>query len=162
MSGWTCDRLTIRASVVRCTDALFAKDILPTALSFIPGHNMAQMASDDDKWEEYVTSTAFDPVSIMIYNSNSGSSKPFAGKDGWVIWLKEGDKPVYTGGSADPAQASISEGDVARVAQMYPLPDGRSEELMRLGTWGRKAVKVRMRGEFEMLVEPPKSGSDAE
>lgn len=100
-------------------------------------------------------SAKFDPLSIMIYNSNSGSSKPDAGKAGWVIWQKDGEKPVYTGGSSDVAQAKISEGDVARVAQMYPLADGRDRDLEMLKTWGKSAVKVMIRGEFEMVVERP-------
>lgn len=111
----------------------------------------------DNHWTYYVKSTKLDINSIMIYNSNAGSDNPTSGK-GWVIHQKGSEAPVWMGGSKDPAQSKISEGDVARVAQLYPLPDGGSNGLQNPGAWG--PVRVRIRDQFEMEVPPPRRADD--
>ncbi|KAI7163914.1 hypothetical protein KC349_g1077 [Hortaea werneckii] len=152
----TEEQMELRMKLV-CTEAIYARDTLKSALSFIPGSNMYQNTRADDRWKDYVMSTKFDAVSIMNYNSWTGSSKPEAkGKEGWVIWQKEGDKALFMGGAEDAKQAKISEGDVARVAQMYPLPEGGSEDLQKIGVWGKMSVKVKIRGDLYMVVEPPR------
>ncbi|KAI7354032.1 hypothetical protein KC354_g11271 [Hortaea werneckii] len=150
------EQMELRMKLV-CTEAIYARDTLKSALSFIPGSNMYQNTRADDRWKDYVMSTKFDAVSIMNYNSWTGSSKPEAeGKEGWVIWQKDGDKALFMGGAEDAKAAKISEGDVARVAQMYPLPEGVSEDLQKIGVWGKQAVRVKIRGDLDMIVEPPR------
>ncbi|RMY24308.1 hypothetical protein D0867_01469 [Hortaea werneckii] len=150
------EQIELRMKLV-CTEAIYARDTLKSALSFIPGSNMYQNTRADDRWKDYVMSTKFDAVSIMNYNSWTGSSKPEAeGKEGWVIWQKDRDKALFMGGAEDAKAAKISEGDVARVAQMYPLPEGGSEDLQKIGVWGKQAVRVKIRGDLDMVVEPPR------
>ena len=118
---------------------------------------MYQNTRADDRWKDYVMSTKFDAVSIMNYNSWTGSSKPEAkGKEGWVIWQKDGNKALFMGGAEDAKAAKISEGDVARVAHMYPLPEGGSEDLQKIGVWGKMSIRVKIRGDLDMVVEPPR------
>ncbi|KAI7313889.1 hypothetical protein KC315_g11530 [Hortaea werneckii] len=150
------EQMALRMKLV-CTEAIYARDTLKSALSFIPGSNMYQNTRADDRWKDYIMSTKFDAFSIMNYNSWTGSSKPEAkGKEGWVIWQKDGDKALFMGGAEDAIQAKVSEGDVARVAQMYPLADGGSKDLQETGIWGQMAMRVKIRGDLDMVVEPPR------
>ena len=72
---------------------------------------------DDTKWSTFVTSQAFDFDSIMIYNSYSGSVDEDDPKK-WVLVRKDNKTPVWMGGNEDPTKASVSAGDIARVAQL--------------------------------------------
>ncbi|KAI6898042.1 hypothetical protein KC318_g3924 [Hortaea werneckii] len=150
------EQMELRMKLV-CTEAIYARDTLKSALSFIPGSNMYQNTRADDRWKDYVMSTKFDAVSIINYNSWTGSSKPEAkGKEGGVIWQKDRDKALFMGGAEDAKAAKISEGDVARVVQMYPLPEGGSEDLQKMGIWGQMAMRVKIRGDLDMVAEPPR------
>nr|OQO31010.1 hypothetical protein B0A51_01249 [Rachicladosporium sp. CCFEE 5018] len=109
-----------------------------------------------DGWQEYVMSAAFDYNSIMIHSSYflaSPSATPPPETDnhrnnvgtGWVLTgLPMGAKTendrfiIHQGGSADPAQARISGGDRARVAQLYPKGTKDGEDAMNLIEWTPK------------------------
>ncbi|KAK4548754.1 hypothetical protein LTR36_008527 [Oleoguttula mirabilis] len=139
-----------------CGDAMFARAYFNPALSFIRGTFM-QTDTDDQRWRYYVSGTPFDTESIMIYSSDLGSKKP--GSDNykdWVMYQKGSKKPVWTGGNKDPAQCGPSAGDIARVKQLYPFPPGHGVQARDEGSSGRMALRVRIRDDFEMVVEPPK------
>lgn len=104
-----------------------------------------------------VYSTQFDMNSIMIYSSTFGSIDP-KDKTKWTIVQRDSNgqpdmsKPIWEGGSEDPANSKLTAGDIARIAQMYPkdLPDGvAAQDLIH---WGPMRVNVRGSGE---VVEPP-------
>lgn len=56
------------------------------------------------------------------------------------------------GGSPDPAQVSISAGDIARVAQLYPSGTEEGIQAANLQTWGKQAMRVRVRDAFETTI----------
>lgn len=140
-----------------CNDDEVASHYLPAAVPFIRGKHHRLETS---KWKYYKYSQPFDYNSIMIYNShalvpsNVDGMKP----ENWALQRKDNGGPVWQGGSTDPAQAKITEGDVARVAQLYPKDDGSSDAAMMLKEWGTakaKRLKVKVR-ELEMIVEAPR------
>jgi hypothetical protein len=111
-------------------------------------------------------SKLFDYDSIMMYNSHANVmdgldvSKP----ENWVLSRKDNGKPVWQGGSEDPAQAKITEGDIARVAQLYPTPDHSSDGPAMWEKWTTyKApkLKVKIRG-LETIVEAPRPPQSVE
>jgi hypothetical protein len=78
--------------------------------------------------------------------------------ENWVLTRVDNKGPVWQGGSEDPRQVRITEGDVARVAQLYPKTDGSSSDAMKLDKWGTargKRLKVKVRGS-EMVIEAPR------
>ncbi|KAK5119449.1 hypothetical protein LTR85_007549 [Meristemomyces frigidus] len=144
-----------RTSLI-CGDATFAQHYFPAALSFIRGDFM-QTPTDDNRWQYYGASPTLDTESIMIYNSDLGAKKP--GTDNykdWVMYQKGSRKPVWTGGDRDPTKCAPSAGDIERVKQLYPLPPGQGVQARSEEGSGRMAVRVRIRNEFEMVVDPPK------
>lgn len=47
-------------------------------------------------------------------------------------------------GDADPAKVKLSEGDIARVAQLYPKADGSSRAMQQSNNWKpQKGSKLR-------------------
>ena len=123
-----------------------AKAYFPEALPWIRSDMM-----DAKQMHNYVQSTQFDPLSIMIYSSDSNT----VAEDKYVIWLKTGE-PVWMGGSWDPAKAAISAGDIARVAQLYPSGTDEGNAAKAEDVWGQKqAVKVRIRNVFETMIYAP-------
>jgi hypothetical protein len=54
----------------------------------------------------------------------------------WVLTRVDTKGPVWQGGSPDARLVRVTEGDVARVAQLYPKADGSSYEAMTLDKWG--------------------------
>lgn len=142
-----------------CDDDQIANEYLPAAVPFVRGGGH-RMETEQSKWKYYKYSAPFDYDSIMMYNSLANvpngldSSKP----ENWVLTRKDNNKPVWQGGSKDPAQAKISEGDVARVAQLYDKPDGSSDEAAMWDKWGNakgQRLKVKVRG-LETIVEAPR------
>ena len=141
-----------------CNDDVVASDYLPAALGFIRGklHRL-----ETEKWKSYKNSQPFDYDSIMIYNSHANIPGNVDGMhpENWVLQRRDNVGPVWQGGSSDPAQAKITEGDVARVAQLYPKDDGSSDQAMMPGNWGTakaKRLKVKVRG-LQVIVEAPRS-----
>lgn len=48
------------------------------------------------------------------------------------------------GGDTDPAKVKISEGDIARVAQLYPKADGSSHTMQQSDKWkSQKGSRLR-------------------
>jgi len=113
----------------------------------------------DEKWQSYVSGTKFDFSSIMIYGSFTSTNNPNNNR-GWVMWQKVNKQPVWMGGDKDPTKATISEGDVARVAQLYPLPDDGSANLQKANVWGPVNLRVKIRDDFEMVVGPPRAADE--
>jgi len=152
------DDIETRMSLT-CDDDDIAVDYLPAAVAFIRGKEH-RIETEKQKWKEYKYSQPFDYDSIMIYNShvlapdNVDGIKP----ENWVLKRVDNKGPVWQGGSADARQVRISEGDVARVAQLYPKTDGSSYDTMMLGKWGTakgKRLRVKVRG-LETVVEAPR------
>jgi len=92
----------------------------------------------------------------MLYASSTGAQKPEScDPEDWVLsrktWVQDElvEVPVYVGGEEDPRRARLSVGDAARVAQLYPKPDGASEAAMRLAKWSAISAKVPAEGEYE-------------
>ena len=76
----------------------------------------------------------------------------------WVLTRVDNGGPVWQGGSEDARQVRISEGDVARVAQLYPKTDGSGDEAMKLDKCGesrRMWLRLMVRG-LETTVEAPR------
>ncbi|KAH9810524.1 hypothetical protein Tdes44962_MAKER10417, partial [Teratosphaeria destructans] len=127
-----------------CQIQEYAQAYLPDALPYIKGNNMA-----DPRFETYEASSQFDFDSIMIYNSYPGGGKVGTSKD-WVLTRKSDGSPVWMGGEQDPSKAAISEGDVARVKQLYGGVAGQEDS----GGWAVSGISVKVRGEWEMVVPP--------
>ena len=70
----------------------------------------------------------------MMYNSHAMTPENVDGMkpENWVLTRVDNKGPVWQGGSEDPRQVRITEGDVARVAQLYPKADGSSSDAMKL------------------------------
>ena len=149
-------RSALLTKLASCNDADSANVYLPIALSFIKGNNM-QIDPDDQRWPNYVYGGPLDVNSIMIYDSNLGAKDPDAGFAGWVMYQTKGKTPVWMGGSQDASKSSISSGDVERVKQLYPLPAGHGSRKRGEVNWGQKALRVRIRDSFEMIVAPPRT-----
>ena len=99
------------------------------------------MLESDERWRNYVRSTPFDFESIMMYNSDTMGkedlSKPRQYE--WVILKKDKDakqRGVWMGGRQD-GKGGISRGDIARVAQLYPLADGGNVKAQDLEQWAQ-------------------------
>jgi len=113
-----------------------AEAYLPRAREFIRGNFMI---SSDERWRNYARSTPFDFDSIMIYDSDT-NWKARPGKPGsylWVIYKSDTNakqRSVWMGGKRD-GTGGISQGDIARVAQLYPLPDGANIKAQNLEEW---------------------------
>jgi hypothetical protein len=138
-----------------------ASDYLPASLPFIRGMNH-RLETQLPKWKPKAISFSklFDYDSIMMYNSHANVQDSLNGSkpENWVLSRKDNGKPVWQGGSEDPAQAKITEGDIVRVAQLYPTPDHSSDGPAMWDKWGTyKAPKlrVRVRG-LETIVEAPR------
>ena len=145
--------------LVTCNDDEVASEYLPAAVAFIRG-KQHRLETEKSKWKYYKNSGPFDYDSIMIYNSHAHVPSNVDGMkaENWVLQRRDNNGPVWQGGSSDPAQARITEGDVARVAQLYPKDDGSSDDAMKLDKWGTakaKRLKVKVRG-LEVIVEAPR------
>ncbi|KAI5367856.1 Putative peptidase M12A, metallopeptidase, catalytic domain superfamily [Septoria linicola] len=107
-------------------------------------------------YEAFEASAKFDYDSIMIYSSDLGAVAP--GKK--IIFRKDNKQAVYMGGDPDVTKAGISEGDVARVAQLY---DAKTEaghrakrgEVWGIGGSGPSRLKVKVRSEEIAVVHAP-------
>ena len=86
----------------------------------------------EEKWNNYETSDPFDYESIMIYDSNSNTINT----DKYAITRKSDGSPVWMGGNQNPGQAAVSAGDIARIAQLYPLHDEEGDAAMDHGHGG--------------------------
>ena len=107
---------------------------------------------EDERWSHYVQSTDFDYQSIMMYSSDSNTIAP----NEYVIWNKLTNAPVYMGGDPDVTKASISVGDVVRVAQLYPSGTDQGKAMAGKAAWQQgKALRVKVRGVFETVVFAP-------
>lgn len=142
-----------------CNDDEIASDYLPAAVAFIPGKEH-RIDDAKEKFAGYKYSQAFDYNSIMMYNSHANVPNNVDGMkpENWVLTRVDNKGPVWQGGSADARQVKITEGDVARVAQLYPKPDGSSSDAMKLDKWGTargKRLRVKVRG-LEKVVEAPR------
>lgn len=150
--------LATRMSLV-CNDDDIAADYFPAAVAFIKGKDH-RLESEKQKWKGYKYSTPFDYDSIMMYNSHAMTPEDVDGMkaENWVLTRVDTKGPVWQGGSKDPSQVKITEGDVARVAQLYPKADGSSYEAMKLGKWGTASGKrIRVKGrEVDVVVEAPR------
>lgn len=150
--------LAMRMALV-CNDDDIAADYFPSAVAFIKGKDH-RIESEKAKWKGYKYSTPFDYDSIMMYNSHAMALEDVDGMkaENWVLTRVDNGGPVWQGGSKDAGEVKISEGDVARVAQLYPKIDGSSYEAMKLGKWGTatgKRIRVKGRG-VDVVVEAPR------
>lgn len=145
--------------MLTCNDDEIASDYLPAAVAFIPGKEH-RVEAEKQKWKGYKYSQSFDYGSIMMYNSgamtpgNVDGMKP----ENWVLTRVDNKGPVWQGGSEDLRQVRITEGDVARVAQLYPKTDGSSSNAMKLDKWRTakgERLRVKVRG-LETVVEAPR------
>lgn len=137
------DDLPARMSLT-CNDDDIAADYLPAAVAFIKGKDH-RIESEKEKWKGYKFSKPFDYDSIMMYNSHANAPEDVDGMkaENWVLTRVDNQGPVWQGGSADVRRVRVSEGDVARVAQLYPKGDGSSYGAMMLETWGTGRGKRR-------------------
>jgi hypothetical protein len=147
--------------LLACNDDDIASDYLPAAQPFVKGMDH-RLETELFKWKYYKFSAPFDYDSIMIYNSYSNvlDSLDVSKPENWVISRKDNGKPIWQGGSEDPAQAKITEGDIARVAQLYPSGDVAGDEAGMWDKWGNSKwkgpkLKVKVRG-LETIVEAPR------
>jgi hypothetical protein len=150
--------LATRMSLV-CNDDDIAADYFPAAVAFIKGKEH-RIEGEKQKWRGYKYSQPFDYDSIMMYNSHALAPEDVDGMkaESWVLTRVDTKGPVWQGGSPDARQVKITEGDVARVAQLYPMIVGSSYETMKLDKWGTaKARRIRVKGRgVGMVVEAPR------
>lgn len=135
--------LETRMSLV-CNDDEIASDYLPAALPFIRQKDH-RLESEKTKFKYYVQSDSFDYDSIMIYNSHANTPIDIDATNPktWVLKRKDG-TAVWQGGSKRAADAKITEGDIARVAQLYLKAGGATLEATGLGKWdGQRVRKAR-------------------
>lgn len=143
--------------LLTCNDDEIASDYFPAAVAFIRGKEH-RLETEKQKWKGYKYSELFDYDSIMIYNSHANipSDKDGMKAENWALSKKDNNGPVWQGGSEDATLAKITEGDVARVAQLYPKTDDYGA--MMLNKWGTakgKQLRVKVRG-LETIVEAPR------
>ncbi|KAM3422858.1 hypothetical protein BST61_g340 [Cercospora zeina] len=115
--------------------------------SFAEGHDEAAAM-----WQALEASATFDYESIMIYSSDTGAIEP--GKR--VIFRRDNNRSVYMGGHPDAEKAGISEGDVARVAQLYDAKTEAGERAKNVQVWGSIGTgpdQLRMNGGREKIAD---------
>ena len=100
-----------------CSNRKFAEKYFQLATHF-----MKYDPSDirNIEWE-YVYSKKFDFKSMIIYDSNAGTAGERDESRVFPMFRKDG-VDVWQGGNRDPGKAKISDGDIARIAQLYPIP----------------------------------------
>lgn len=147
------DDLPTRMSLV-CNDDDIAADYLPAAVAFVKGKDH-RIESEKEKWKGYKYSKPFDFDSIMMYNSHANAPEDVDGMkaENWVLTRVDNKGPVWQGGSADARRVRVSEGDVARVAQLYPKADESSYGAMMLEKWGTASSRGRRRGRRRGVIE---------
>ncbi|KAK4549990.1 hypothetical protein LTR36_002957 [Oleoguttula mirabilis] len=129
-----------------CGNIIIATAYFPNAAAYIKGDNIGKyedkLGPNDADWATYAWSTQFDYNSIMIYGSQSLSISP--GDDSKLVLEGINGSPriFYEGGNANYALAKISDGDIARVAQLYEkgTPDG--DKAKDPGNWGESLEAI--------------------
>ena len=113
-----------------CGNAYLAAKYLPVARDFVPILPLQQTPSSD--WYEARSyGSPFDHRSIMLYGSSTSSSNFDAfGRSIWIVshvtdiypdWPVGFRDIVLPGGHLNPADRSISGGDIQRFIMMYPI-----------------------------------------
>ncbi|GIZ46521.1 hypothetical protein CKM354_000964700 [Cercospora kikuchii] len=132
--GYFDDNQTIDQRVkIAARRGHIAKHYFPEAVdyamssTFAEGHDEVALL-----WQAFDDSVKFDFDSIMIYSSDTGAIEP--GKK--VIFRRDNSQAVYMDGSPDPSKAGISEGDIARVAQIYGAKTEAGEKAKNVKVWG--------------------------
>ncbi|KAK4556223.1 hypothetical protein LTR86_006920 [Recurvomyces mirabilis] len=113
-----------------------ARVYFPRALEFVRGN---YMLNSDERWRNYARSTPFDFDSIMIYDSDAQGKKGATDLTSyeWVIYRRDRNakqRSVWMGGRQD-GKGGISQGDIARIAQLYPLTDGGGIKDQNMKEW---------------------------
>lgn len=140
------------------------KDYFPEALPFLPGDRF-DSPEIKDRWEVYEYSQKFDFESIMMYDSYVGRSDAAVARNKKVISKKPDRAELWMGGSRKPGEWSISEGDIARVAMLYDAHTEECQKAKKGDVWKKagaagpapKALKVKIRGVFEGVVDAPRA-----
>lgn len=146
------------------TDDVFATDYFPECLPFLPGDRFDK-PENADRWEAYEFSQKFDFESIMMYDSTMGRSDKAVAQNQKVMMRKPDKSAIWMGGSKQPGEWSISEGDIARVAMLYDAHTDDCEKAKKGDVWTKagaagpapKALKVKIRGVFEGVVDAPRA-----
>lgn len=135
----------------------FAEAYLPGAAPYvIDAGQSPRLADNDGNLRTLVYSNQFDFNSMMIYSSQGSS------KNQRILWRRDTDEPIYQGGSRDPAYRRISTGDLARVAQLYPLQSQRFKngQPWRVAENQQSLYRVRIRDESDVVVPPPRRAEE--
>lgn len=151
------DSMPLRTRLWKVFDeGRYAENYFPLMIDFLKGDQFRYTA-EEDRADSYKSSVDFDYDSIMIYDSwMGGYGGPDDPPERWV--LKRNDNSglgVWTGGSKDGVDAKITEGDIARIAQLYD--NGTPEcQAAKVGThgWGT-GMRVRIRSGEWTHVDPP-------
>lgn len=132
-----------------------AMHYFPIMIEFLKGDQFAG-TSDEAYPVSYKSSVDFDFDSIMIYDSWMGGYGSADEPELFVMTRKSDDSPIWTGGSKDGVDAKITEGDIARVAQLYDARTPECEEAKK-GTknWESTGMRVKIRDGPWVTVPPP-------
>ncbi|KAK5120396.1 hypothetical protein LTR85_006335 [Meristemomyces frigidus] len=142
---------------VICQDYDLARAWFPNAAAAYTKGNLINA-----EWESFLVSTQFDYASITIYSSyqmaDDASELPNF-PDGAVLIGQPpgvGETPliIWQGGNADPAQAGISAGDIARVAQLYDKGTLDGTTAMNTQTWSQEPAQKRTVAPVVFAAEP--------
>ena len=117
-----------------------AKAYFPSALEYVRGDRMEPAP----QYEHMLHADQFDYDSIMIYSSYDGIPQmDQEDRTGPTILRKDTFNPVWMCGSDEPNDAKLSAGDIARIAQLYPLDNAAAEAARDEADWGMKRVTIR-------------------
>lgn len=135
-------------------EARYAMSYFPTMLDFLRGDQFKH-TEEEDRAEAAKSSVDFDYDSIMIYDCWMGGwGGPDDRKD-WVFSRRDNGEGVWCGGSKDGIDARITEGDIARIAQLYDngTPECQAAQRGEHG-WGT-GIRVKIRDGEWAHVDPP-------
>lgn len=121
-----------------------AKAIFPGALDYIQADRRNEGGDSATRiWKNYRGSSRIDFDSIMIYSAYQDTVLEEDSDIDDVI-LKRKRRPnklILSGGSEYYAKQKPSAGDIARVAQLYPLDTDECRKLMNKEKWGELVGK---------------------
>ena len=155
------ESMSLRARLWKVIDdGRYAIRYFPIMIDFLKGDQFAG-TPEAARSASSKSSVDFDYDSIMIYDSWMGGNGDPDTPNLWVTRRKDNGEGIWMGGSRDGVGASITEGDIARVAQLYDngTPECRAAQRGR-HNWGT-GMRVRVRDGPWAHVDPPNKSNFA-